>query len=369
MKKNRTIAIIGSGVSGLTTALILKNRGWDVTVISKDDPRTAPMNPEFSSLYPAASIIPHSVYSSELMDIFRVSNSYFHSLYEENFPGVKMNEHFELFAYNRPLPDYARFLKNLETWDEFNHDFHPSHPEHAIKSGWKFSGFFADWSIYFPELINRTLNQGIHFQQRALQPEDLSSLPFDHIVNCSEIGSIKLFGDKNDLIYRGHILNIKDAPQLFSPLGHPVSYNFSPDLNVYQSSSGTLQDVYCYPRNDGWVLGGSRQAGRIDEAGNWQGETVQEPSMLIEGVKVPAQILQLHSQILDHSFDIDIEKLNPPKVKVGYRYVRKKENGLRLETEVIDDKLIIHNYGHGGAGVTLSWGCALKTTELLEKQF
>ncbi|MCH2449754.1 MAG: FAD-binding oxidoreductase [Gracilimonas sp.] len=365
MKKKQKIAIIGSGVSGLTTAFILYEKGWDVTIISKEDPRTAIMNPEFSSLYPAASIIPHSVYSDDLLEIFRVSDNYFQSLYEESFPGVKLKEHFELFAYKQSLPGYAKFLKNLATWDEFKHGFHPKHPKQDIKSGWKFSGYFADWNVYFPELIGRTLSRRIHFRKKDLQPEDLPSLPYDHIVNCSEIGAVKLFDDKHDLIYRGHILNIKGAPQLLSPRKNPVSYNFSPDPNVYQTESGTRQDVYCYPRKDGWVLGGSRQAGRIDKAGNWQGETVQEPSIIIDSLKVPAQIVEIHADIMKHTFGIDLKKLNPPKAKLGYRYIRKKENGLRLETEEIGDKLFIHNYGHGGAGVTLSWGCALKVAELL----
>jgi hypothetical protein len=103
----------------------------------------------------------------------------------------------------------------------------------------------------------------------------------------------------------------------------------------------------------------------VDKAGNWQGETVQEPSIIIDSLKVPAQIIEIHADIMKHTFGIDLKKLNPPKAKLGYRYIRKKENGLRLETEEIGDKLFIHNYGHGGAGVTLSWGCALKVAELL----
>src|SRR5205807_470425 len=42
--------------------------------------------------------------------------------------------------------------------------------------------------------------------------------------------------------------------------------------------------------------------------------------------------------------------------KVGLRPYRR--NGFRVEAERRADKLVIHHYGHGGCGVTLSWGTA-----------
>jgi hypothetical protein len=29
---------------------------------------------------------------------------------------------------------------------------------------------------------------------------------------------------------------------------------------------------------------------------------------------------------------------------------------------------VIHNYGHGGCGVTLFWGCAKRAVDILEEQ-
>ncbi len=49
--------------------------------------------------------------------------------------------------------------------------------------------------------------------------------------------------------------------------------------------------------------------------------------------------------------------------KVGLRPGRPT---VRLEVErPVIGKLLVHNYGHGGAGVTLSWGCAAEVVRLV----
>jgi D-amino-acid oxidase len=46
--------------------------------------------------------------------------------------------------------------------------------------------------------------------------------------------------------------------------------------------------------------------------------------------------------------------------------VRPYRNGAyRLEAEPVGGKLVVHNYGHGGAGITLSWGCAARVRDLV----
>ena len=52
--------------------------------------------------------------------------------------------------------------------------------------------------------------------------------------------------------------------------------------------------------------------------------------------------------------------------KVGLRPGRP---AVRLEGEQRPDGLVIHNYGHGGAGVTLSWGCAEDVVRLVSDAY
>jgi len=66
----------------------------------------------------------------------------------------------------------------------------------------------------------------------------------------------------------------------------------------------------------------------------------------------------------------DFTYLPPYPCKAGLRPFR--DAGFRLEYEKTTvgalQKLIVHNYGHGGAGITLSWGCASKVREFVRAE-
>ncbi|PYL73955.1 MAG: amino acid oxidase, partial [Verrucomicrobia bacterium] len=60
---------------------------------------------------------------------------------------------------------------------------------------------------------------------------------------------------------------------------------------------------------------------------------------------------------------LNIDKPPVEAERVGLRPFRK--SGVRLERDQLrDGRTVIHNYGHGGAGFTLSWGCAREVVEL-----
>jgi D-amino-acid oxidase len=52
---------------------------------------------------------------------------------------------------------------------------------------------------------------------------------------------------------------------------------------------------------------------------------------------------------------------------VGHRVgLRPTRPSVRLEAQRCEDGTVVHCYGHGGAGVTLSWGCADEVADLVD---
>lgn len=59
----------------------------------------------------------------------------------------------------------------------------------------------------------------------------------------------------------------------------------------------------------------------------------------------------------------EFSKRTLKRALVGVRPFRK--SGIRLESELFGSKKIIHNYGHGGAGISLAPACAKEAAALV----
>ena len=61
-------------------------------------------------------------------------------------------------------------------------------------------------------------------------------------------------------------------------------------------------------------------------------------------------------------FPVKVSRERLIRTVVGLRPYR--PGGFLVDTERLENKLLVHNYGHGGAGITLSWGSAHLALEL-----
>jgi D-amino-acid oxidase len=147
------------------------------------------------------------------------------------------------------------------------------------------------------------------------------------IVNCSGIGARRLVPDPAVNPVRGQVI-IAENPGL---------------TDFFLGVGDDPEDIsYFLPHGDLVCLGGT------EEEGNWS----LEPD--------PATT----ERILRGCAAIE-PRLSKPTIvahRVGLRPVRPS---IRLEAEKVDGRQVLHNYGHGGAGVTLSWGCALEVAAMV----
>jgi D-amino-acid oxidase len=112
---------------------------------------------------------------------------------------------------------------------------------------------------------------------------------------------------------------------------------------VEQDNDTDVVSSYVLPQRSKVILGGSRRAS--DES--------------------PARIDAILTEIWRRCVVIApaLSGAGPGAYRWGMRPVRPR---VRLDAETAGGALLVHNYGHGGAGVTLSWGCADDVLEIVE---
>ncbi|KAH8392094.1 hypothetical protein KR215_000550 [Drosophila sulfurigaster] len=193
-------------------------------------------------------------------------------------------------------------------------------------SGLSFVTYTSEPIKLLPYLMKRFVRRGgIVQQQRITNLEGfIKDSSYDVIVNCTGLGSRQLLNDEQMYSVRGQVSRVK-ANWIYSAL-------------LDESDDGN----YIIPNTESVVLGGTHQ----EKDYNLK-VCPQDKSFIIDGCRRLLPGLH-HAQ---HMFDW-----------VGLRPGRDQ---LRLEAERCGSKLVIHNYGHGGSGVTLAWGCAEDVLQLL----
>jgi D-amino-acid oxidase len=218
--------------------------------------------------------------------------------------GVRMLAGTERLAPDAPDPWWREAVPGLERTGE----------------GLRFVAPVVDMSIHLPWLVGRLRALGASVERRHVASFD--ELDADAVVNCAGLGARELAADASLVAVRGQVVRVA-APEVREWL-------------LDQSDPRRL--VYVVPRENDVVLGGTADEGAEDRA--------PDPATT-EAIR--ARCAALVPALRDAPV-VD--------VAVGLRPVR---SAVRLEVE----GRVVHCYGHGGAGVTLAWGCAGEVAALL----
>ena len=189
-------------------------------------------------------------------------------------------------------------------------------------------GYFArvpviDMSIYLAWLEREVRARGVLIVQRTVQRVTDAKGVADVVINCTGVSAREVSNDAEVYGVRGQV-QVVTAPSV---------------TRYYIDDAGP---TYIIPRVHDVVLGGTADERMYDV-------TVDDATAV---------------QIRGRCVAIEPSLAAAPIVanKVGIRPCR---TTVRLEAELVDGVQVIHNYGHGGAGVTLSWGCAAEVVQIL----
>jgi glycine/D-amino acid oxidase-like deaminating enzyme len=255
------VAILGGGVMGLTSALILARRGHAVTVYAEA------MHPNTTSNIAGALWLPASLYdrdvaTQDFLDlnwhVTREAHRGFLPYVNRPGYGVSWVRHSETSNRVRDprfvLPggdDLYPDLQILKAQTRFGFPYEE-----------RYHTLMIDPDFYLDQLMQDAQLAGARFiSQRFEKLDDVLALAQPVIVNCTGLGAGKLFGDESLMPIRGQLSHLLPQPE--------IDYSYTTYID------GSL---YMFPRKTGLVLGGSH--GR----GNWSLDVSEEElTRMIDG--------------------------------------------------------------------------------------
>jgi D-amino-acid oxidase len=311
----KSVAIVGAGVSGLTCGVVFAERGFHTSILAEQI-GTQTTSGAAAALWfpydaePAEKVIPWALATYQvLVDLAKDSES-----------GVSM---IELRQYCRTgkiqIPDWTQpYVIPSEVGGPLTIS--------VFESGFAVRVPLMDTTIYLDYLANRFQNAGGAIQGKVrLEKLDDVDLKFDLVINCAGIGAGELARDVDLEPHRGQVAIVPKIDKLNSAI-------VCDDAPL----------MYAIPRKNDCVFGGTNEVSDT---------LAPDPATTNAIVTECSRVLK-------------IDKPRVLRERVGLRPFRK--SGVRLEREKLSDgRTVIHNYGHGGSGFTLSWGCAGDVFELI----
>ncbi len=312
----KSVAIVGAGISGLTCAVVFAERGYRTAIFAGEIGQRTTSGAAAALWFPYDAE-PANVVIAWALETYKVLVD----LSCDARTGVSMIELHQFSRTNEiPIPDWAHPLGASVI---------PTGVEESLtvfRSGFVMNVPLMDTTIYLDYLANRfikaggEINPNVQFKKlEAVDPK------FDLVINCAGIGARELVDDIDLEPHRGQVAVVPKIDNLNCAIvcdEEPL--------------------MYTIPRRNDCVFGGTNEI---------------SDNLAVDPAATSTIVAEC-SRVL---------KIDNPRVlteRVGLRPFRK--SGVRIERQHLrDDRTVIHNYGHGGSGFTLSWGCAEKVLALV----
>jgi len=306
------ITIVGAGISGLSTAYVLGQQEHIIQIIAKD------FTPNITSDRAAAFWFPYHIRNDERgINWCKHSYEVYKKLSEDSSTGISMQKLLKVVRIGVEEEEI--------TWCSFMPEgsyriLGASEIPAGYAIGYDITVPLIETQIFLPWLMHELQQMDVTITKKGIGSFD-EITEADLIINCSALGAQQLCNDKELIPVRGQVglLAPKDTGSIFLDNELPL---------------------YIVPRKDAIIIGGTYEAEVTDAV-------TDAPTI---------------NRLLDNAFKV-FPELKDQKVIGSWAGLRPYRPLVRVERA----GNIIHNYGHGGSGFTLAWGCAAEVASLIKE--
>ncbi|MCC5475436.1 FAD-dependent oxidoreductase [Streptomyces barringtoniae] len=301
--------VVGSGVAGLTTALVLAESGRRVRVWARE-PAERTTSAVAGGLWWPYRIEPEPLVGAWALESLAV--------YEElsdrpDETGVRLVDGVHRGTRLDELGTWAGRVPGLR----------------AVADGLAARLPVIDMPVHLAWLRERLAKAGGVVETREVT--DLAGVPAPVVVNCTGLGARSLVPDPAVRPVRGQLVVVENpgVTTWFTSVGH-------------SSDHSSAASTYFIPQPGGLLLGGTAE----EDDWSLEPDPATAAAIVARCAAVRPEIAQ--ARVLGH--------------RVGLRPAR---HAVRLQRQPLPDgRVLVHNYGHGGAGITVAWGCAREAAGL-----
>ncbi len=238
------VAVLGSGIVGLTTARLVQEAGFDVTLYAAALPPHTTSNIAGGQWHPASLYEPGQV-TPEWIAQFKAAMDYswrrFQIMVGEEY-GIRW---VPTYLQMRDEPSEADEPDLTQLYETDRTILGPGEHPFPVARVRRFSTMYAESGHLLRQLMRDVQIAGGRFVIREFAtPADVAALPETLVFNCTGLGAGKLFGDTVIEPVRGQLAVL--LPQA------EVNYAFAGHMG------------YMFPRADGIICGGTFEHGQWD---------------------------------------------------------------------------------------------------------